>query len=473
MKLKWNDSFPLRLAIRTGIFLAIVLLLITTASYISVAWLLSKNVNANLLVEAHSIISQWTQTGKVEPFSWKKGFYRVIGPDGRIVLQQGVDKYTHEKAEMMDKIDSHTPPLFTYRLESEARPKTGWQADLYELIPFEHGYREVYVPFVIQSDEYLLELAIETEETHKLLRMIFLVLAAIAGGGFLFIISVIAYSSREGFRPIRQIARMIKTIEEKTLSTRLKIPVRDKTVDDLVGVINGMLDRLEQAFQSQSRFVQDASHELRTPLAVLRSDIEITLRRPRTAEEYQTSLKRCLEEVEHMTHMTGQLLALARYEQAAKLDLQPIYLHEVLERVVSQSRIAAESKQVHVQYEPAPDMKVMGEPVALEMAFLNLVQNAIHAAGEGGTVKIRVRQNETGVFTEISDNGPGIPEDKISYLFDRFFRVDEGRNRQSGGTGLGLTITHSIIQAHQGTIDVKSRLGEGTVFSVYLPQTEE
>lgn len=469
MKLKWNDSFPLRLAIRTGIFLAIVLFFITAASYISVAWLLSKNVNANLLVEAHSIISRWTQTGTIESFSWKKGFYRVIGPDGRVILEQDVEEYSHEKMELLDKVGPHTPPLFTYHLEREARPRTGWQAFLYELFPFEHGYREVYVPFVMQSNEYLLELAMETEDTRELLRMILLLLAAIAGAGFLLIISVVAYSSREGFRPIRQIARMVKTIEEKTLSTRLKIPVRDKTLDDLVGVINGMLDRLEQAFQSQSRFVQDASHELRTPLAVLRSDIEITLRRPRTAEEYQTSLKRCLEEVEHMTHMTGQLLALARYEQAAKLDLQPVNLHDVLARVIAKSRLAAEAKQVYVQYEPASDIKVTGEPVALEMAFLNLVQNAIHAVDVGGTVKLHVRKKETTIVTEISDNGPGIPEEKIPYLFDRFFRIDEGRNRQSGGTGLGLTITHTIIQAHQGTIGVKSRVGEGTTFSVELP----
>jgi two-component system OmpR family sensor kinase len=468
------------MAVRTGVYLAAVLLVILLAFYFSVAWLLNKNADANLLVNAHGITAQWMQKGGIEPFPWDNGFYRVFDANGRYLLEHGIHKENrHEKEERMKEewmteewLTGETDrrePVFSYRLEKNEQPKTGWKAGWYEILPFQRGYREVYVPFTLQSNGYMLELARESEETQELLGGILLLLASIAGGGLIVISSVVAFSSREGFRPVREIAQTVRTIEERTLSTRLQIPVRDKTLSELVGGLNGMLDRLDRAFQAQNRFVQDASHELRTPLAVLRSDIEIALRRTRTEAEYKTTLQRCLEEVDHMTHMSNQLLTLAKYEQSPNLERRPIVLAEVVERAIQQSQRTIPADTVHIQKDFKETGEIMGEPVALEMVFANLIQNAIRAVGRHGTIRVTIARQGAWVVTEIADNGPGIPEEKIPNLFERFYRLDESRNRQSGGTGLGLAIAHSIVEAHRGTIEVKSRVGEGTVFAVRLP----
>lgn len=481
IKTSWNENFPLRLAVRTGTYLAAVLLVILLAFYFSVAWLLNKNADANLLVFAHGITAEWMQKGGIEPFPWDDGFYRVFDANGRHLLEHGVHKEDrHEKEERikeewmteewMTGESGRRDPVFSYRLEKNEPAKTGWKAGWYEYLPFPRGYREVYVPFTLQSNGYTLELARESEETQKLLGGILLLLASIAGGGLIVISSVVAYSSREGFRPVREIARTIRTIEERTLSTRLQIPVRDKTLSELVGGLNGMLDRLDRAFQAQNRFVQDASHELRTPLAVLRSDIEIALRRTRTEEEYKKTLQRSLEEVDHMTHMSNQLLTLAKYEQSPNLERKSIVLAEVVERAIQQSQRTIPEDSVQIQKDFTETGEIMGEPVALEMVFANLIQNAIRAVGRYGTIRVTIARQGAWVVTEIADNGPGIPEEKIPNLFERFYRLDESRNRQSGGTGLGLAIARSIVEAHRGTIEVKSRVGEGTVFCVCLPR---
>lgn len=487
MRIKWNESFPFRLAVRTGIFLAIVLFLMTASSYISVAWLLNKSVDSTLLINAQSMISLWKRQGSIERFYWHDGSYRVGKPDGQIVAEQihgdGDGHSKHGDAHPPDGEDREVPinfpdmnfpggdvPVFVTWLEKEHGQVTGPASLLYGLLPIEKSYRTVYVPFLLGQEKYILEFATESENTYKLLRKILVVLTSIAGGGLVFIVSVVAFFSREGFRPVRQITGTIKTIREKTLSTRLKVPTRDRTLDDLVRVLNGMLDRLDRAFQSQSRFVQDASHELKTPLAVLRSDIEITLRRNRTEDEYRACLQRCLDEVEHMSHLTRQLLTLARYDQAAKLELKPVSLNEAIERSLSHLRTALESKKIRLIRQPETNVQAAGEPVALEMVFSNLLQNAIRAVGEGGEIRIGIREDGPWAVAEIADNGTGIPQEAIPYLFDRFYRVDEARNRQSGGTGLGLAICKSIVGAHGGKIEVKSEPGKGSVFSVYLPR---
>lgn len=469
MMKRWNESFPFRLAVRTGIFLALVLFLITAGSYIGIAWMFNKSADANLVMEANAMIAQWIQQGRIEHLPWARGFYRISTLDRRVIFAYGQEESHVRDEHIQPDFANPSAPFSTFLMAKDSMPKTGFIAYLYELLPRSQGYREAFVPFVLNGNVYILELASKFEETGQWLSAILLILMSIALGGFILIISVVAYSSREGFRPVRQITQTIRTIREHTLSTRLKVPARDRTLHDLVFVINDMLDRLDRAFQSQTRFVQDASHELKTPLAVLRSDMEITLRRPRTAKEYQESLQRCLQEVERMTQLTQQLLTLARYEQTAHLKVKQILLADILREAVGQVQMLGISEKIQWQIELAPDLWIKGDPIALEIVFSNLLRNACRAVGKEGTIKVRTRQEEDWVVADVIDTGSGIPAEAMPHLFERFYRIDEGRNRQTGGTGLGLAICQSIVQAHQGKIEVQSVVGKGSVFSVYLP----
>ena len=466
---RWNNSFPLRLAMRTGIYLALVLFLIITCSYVSMAWLLNRSTDATLAMNAGSIIKEWGVQERIIPVKWHGLSYRVLQTDGTPV---------EDNAPALPPLHGHfdhhhmpnsSEPSFSVRTEENGPLLTGSQAMLYQLLPLGNAERVVTIPFTLGPEHYLLEASIPLQDTHNFLGSVLAVFAVIALGGFLLILRVINGSTKKGFLPVEQIAHMLKDVQERTLSTRLEFSARDRTLDELVEVLNNMLGRLDQAFQSQSRFVQDASHELRTPLSVLRSDIEITLRRTRSEEEYRESLTRCLAEVEHMSRLTQQLLTLARYDQSSALTMQDVQLPDVLERVIGKAKAAQNAQQVQLIVELQEPGRVTGEPVALEMLFSNLLHNAVRAMDGQGTITVRTRTEGDFLITEIADTGVGIPTEAIPRLFDRLYRVDDARNREMGGTGLGLAICHSIVQAHHGRIEVSSELGVGSTFTVFLP----
>ncbi|MGD8190420.1 sensor histidine kinase [Brevibacillus ginsengisoli] len=470
MKTTWNLSFPLRIAVRTGLAMTLVLFLIIVSAYFSVAWLMNRNTNSMLLVEVNSMISRWTQDHHITELEWKKGYYRVLDSEGNVILQEGKLRDSlnegHEHVPLDYKSDEgeHFSNINEGENSHLIRESFSYFTTLFSE---KARYREVNVPFSIGDETYMLELAVDLEDVQEFLHTVLMIFISISVGGVLLITSVVSYSTIRAFRPIREIAEKLQPIEQKSLSTQIELPVKDRTLQGLVQGINAMLGRLYRSFLAQSMFVQDASHELRTPLAVLRSEIEITLRRPRTEVEYQESLKRCLTEVDHMTSLSTQLLTLARFEQGKQLVSNTLPIDEVLEISIQKAKHFLKSKQIDFIHEKH-GFCVQGDRVSLEMVFTNLIKNAITAIDSVGTIEISSKQNDYEVFITIKDNGCGIPEEAIPKLFDRFYRVDESRNRQSGGTGLGLAICHSIIEAHHGRIEVSSSPGKGSEFRVYF-----
>jgi len=264
-------------------------------------------------------------------------------------------------------------------------------------------------------------------------------------------------------RPTREITAQAEALGAGSLSSRITAHADVAEFGRLVDVLNAMLDRLDAAFRSQRRFTADASHELRAPLNVLRGEIEVALKRPRSPEEYQVVLNRCRDEVLRLTYLASDLLLLARAEAGPSPD-QPeeLDLHELATSTLSRYRATAAERGIALGLEGAP-VRVRGHGDLLERAISNLVDNAVKYAGSPGKVTIRVLPGPLPGL-EVRDTGPGIPPSEVGHLFERFYRGDPSRPR-ADGTGLGLAIARAALEAQGGTLTYEGN-GPGAVFVI-------
>jgi two-component system OmpR family sensor kinase len=259
-------------------------------------------------------------------------------------------------------------------------------------------------------------------------------------------------------RPVEAMRRRAAAITASTPGTRLPVPSGRDEVSKLAETLNDMLRRLEAAFEHERRFVADASHELRTPLALLRTELELALRRPRSHAELEDALRSAAEETERLTHLAEDLLLIARSDQGElPVRRTRISAREVLEDVAARFEGLARERGRSVAVSSGADAFVDADPSRLERALGNLVDNAL-AYGEGA-VELFVHVNGEGVELHVADEGPGFPPGFAARAFDRFSRADEARS--PGGAGLGLAIVEVIARAHGGRAAVANRDGHG------------
>jgi signal transduction histidine kinase len=228
-----------------------------------------------------------------------------------------------------------------------------------------------------------------------------------------------------------------------------------------------MLDRLSKLFNAQQRLVADVSHEMRTPLTVIRGNVDL-LRTMGCADV--ESLDALTRESERMTRLVGDLLLLSQADAGVlSMNFHPVNVTQVVSDIERSGQVLAAGR-VNIATHVEEDLSVQADPDRLRQVLLNLVDNAIKHTPDGGQVTVEAARSYNGfVRIAVSDTGVGIPEKDLPYVFERFYRVDKSRSRANGGSGLGLSIANSIVQAHNGRIVVSSKPGEGTTFDVYLP----
>ena len=270
-------------------------------------------------------------------------------------------------------------------------------------------------------------------------------------------------------KPLRTIATTASRLSATNLEERIDTGKVDTELVEVAGVLNDAFDRLESAFQRQSRFTADAGHELRTPLAVLHTNLELALARPRKEEEYQETLKNCLVTSNKMRTLIDALLMLSRADAGQlQANFQPIDLRHVVENCVEQHQ--PRSKGIHLSAKLAETpIMIHGDNTLLSMVINNLISNALRYTNDHGHVTVSVSQLDGKAELMVEDDGIGIPPESQPHLFERFFRIDQSRNWQTGGYGLGLAICKSLVEAHQGTIRCESTPGAGTKFIIQLP----
>ncbi len=266
--------------------------------------------------------------------------------------------------------------------------------------------------------------------------------------------------------PLKRVTDAAAHVSGSDLSLRVPVPDTKDEIHDLAVAINNMLDRLQESFETQRRFTADASHELRTPVTAIAGHASYLVRRTNPTPAQQESLMVIHREAERMGKLVNDLLELARADAGFTVNKVPMNLVEVAEAVREEVGRVSPSAEVSVSARRAL-AEVMGDAERLKQVVLNLVQNAINAGASRVTVS--VAQEGKQVRLEVLDDGAGIPQEALPHIFERFYRVDGARSTRGNGSGLGLAIVKWIVQQHDGTVSVESRLGEGTVFTIMLP----
>ncbi len=263
-------------------------------------------------------------------------------------------------------------------------------------------------------------------------------------------------------RPLRQIASTAAAVSSGNLTARIPNAARPDEIGALKRDLNAMLVRLEHLVEAQRRFTANAAHDLRTPIAVLRTELEVALRRPREAAAYREVLERVLERCKSLGVLTEDLLALARLEAGLEKPV-PLVLQQALSSTIETYTRAAEQQQKTFYLELPADLEIIGDTVALNRIFANLLGNALRFAKQ--EFGLRAERNAETISIRVWDDGTGIPESQHKQLFDRF-----QKGTHSSGTGLGLAIAQEATRAHNGTISLELSQ-TGAVFLVQLPSS--
>jgi heavy metal sensor kinase len=329
---------------------------------------------------------------------------------------------------------------------------------------------------VLQETPVLIRLAYSTDplrlQSLQLLGLLTLVLpiALIAAGfaGYRFAVKVLD--------PLEQMASLTERITARRLNERIPVKNREDELGHMALVLNGLFERLEESFEKLQRFTSDVSHELRTPLAAIRSVGEVGLQQEHDAEKYRDIIGSMLEEVGKLTAMIDTLLTIAHADSGAiQLQQTTFALMDLVQEAVAVIGVLAEDKEQTLSVTGDPRALVCADRAFLRMALVNLLDNAVKYSPAGSSIRVSLHivGSDTGsarfVEVAIQDEGPGIPEGAQERVFDRFYRLDEARSRDSGGFGLGLPIAKWAVEAHGGTINVKTSFPTGAIFCITLP----
>jgi heavy metal sensor kinase len=272
--------------------------------------------------------------------------------------------------------------------------------------------------------------------------------------------------------PVGAMADHARKITADSLGERLPVKNPADEFGRLATVFNETLSRLDDSFARLRRFTADASHELRTPLTAMRSVGEVALQRSLHRAAYRDVIGSMLEEVDRLTRLVETLLTLTRAESGrVQLARNVMDLGGLAGAVADSLRVLAEEKAQTLSVEAEPQIKTTGDASVLRQGLSNLIDNAIKYTPDKGTITVRVAKTSLAeAAIEVRDTGRGIPAQHRDRIFDRFYRVDAARARDSGGLGLGLAISRWAVEAHGGRIEVESEEGKGSVFRIVLPQ---
>lgn len=273
-------------------------------------------------------------------------------------------------------------------------------------------------------------------------------------------------------KPVQELTAAAEQVASGNLSRRVKIESDDE-VGRLAKTFNYMGEHLQESDTLQRNFIADVSHELKTPLTSVRGFIEVlqegAYKDPKTCLR---SLKSVDEEVVRLSHLVNDLLELSKMETAdLKLDKKEVDLKKLAQKVIEQFEVISKKTQVGLSLKVEKPVMVSADEQRIKQAMVNLLTNAFSYTTKGGSINLEISQTRDSARVIVRDTGEGIPPDVLPFIFDRFYRADEARSRSTGGTGLGLTITKKIIEAHGGTITVESKEKEGTTFVFSLPRT--
>ena len=271
--------------------------------------------------------------------------------------------------------------------------------------------------------------------------------------------------------PVGTMADKARRITANSLGERLPVGNPRDEFGRLATVFNDTLAHLHDSFDRLNRFTADASHELRTPLTAMRSVGEVALQGPPDASKYREVIGSMLEEVDRLTRLVESLLVLTRADSGAAAPAREVVeLAAIASEVTDHLRVLAEEKQQSLSVQTVARVQAVCDPAILRLGLMNLLHNAIKFTPKGGAIRVRAKATASGhPSIEVEDTGPGIPVAHRERIFERFYRADPARARESGGAGLGLAIARWAVAANGGRIELESEESRGSLFRIVLP----
>jgi heavy metal sensor kinase len=430
--------------------MAIVLAGVGTFVYVRLGTSLVEQIDDNLAARAETLAAS-VDDGEVEGLVGhdEEEFAQILAPNGGVLV--ATDGFDTPLLSAMQRAAAATDELLTTTEIS---------------LPTEDETEPVRVLARTADGGLIVVVGVALGDRNEALER--LLAQLLVGGSFALVLASVAghLLADAVLRPVEAMRRRAAAISAVNAGERLPLPAARDEVHRLGETLNAMLERLDAGLRRERNFVADASHELRTPLALLQTELELALRRPRSVEELQDALRSAAQEVDRLTRLAEDLLVLASTEEGhLRLQRAPFGVRDLLEGVARRfaARVNAAGRAIEVGHAPQDNME--GDRLRLERALGNLVDNALrHGAGR---ILLDATTNERGVVLRVSDEGVGFPTAFRSSAFERFTRADQARTQR--GAGLGLAIVETIARAHGGEARASNRHDGGAVVELAIP----
>lgn len=293
--------------------------------------------------------------------------------------------------------------------------------------------------------------------------IIFCILANLLGG------TVVYLLMGKAVRSLQELTTAIERIDEQQLSEHILEIGGNDEIGRLTHSFNGMMSRLEDAFQRQSNFTANAAHELKTPLTIMKTGVQVLLAdQSAVLSDYVDSSRETLESIDRLTKIVDNLLLLASIGEPSHDSDEEVFIEPLMEAIQGDLSDQLEGRNMKCLVY-CQELSVIGNPALLYRVFSNLIENACKYGVQGGTIEVIATQRGTGIEVCVKDDGPGILPEHLPYIFDAFYRVDKSRSREIGGSGLGLSIVKTMVESVGGTVLAESAETHGASFRVWLP----
>lgn len=467
MKRLSNLPIRWRLTLLYGGILSLILIVFAGGVYYYFENSLKASIDAKIRSMGEVISSSLTDTRDPSLFgNFERYLENVLGrkPKGKFI--QIVDSAGRIGAKMSDVEAQNLPSSFS-TLER------AWAGQMvYETVEkVTPRLRMVTIPIMDDNKKVtsIVQVGTSLEDFDETMRRLLIIMVIAIPTSIASTIAIGYAAARKALKPVDKMRKTAFKITSRNLGERIDIGRRKDELGKLAQTFNEMIDRLQDGFQRINQFSSDVSHELKTPLTIIKGETEVALRKDRTVDEYKAILASHLEEADQMTRIIEDLLLLSKADKdEMRMNMETVDVRNLVVNVYSDMRLFARKKDVHLLAETVADVTMRGDELKLRRMLRNVVDNGIKYTQAGGTVEVSSRANDGLVTIEVRDTGIGIAKEDLKYIFDRFYRADRSRKRESG-SGLGLSISKWIAEAHGGTIEVESQMSLGSLFSIKLP----
>jgi two-component system, OmpR family, sensor kinase len=467
-RLSWKHSIKTRLACWYGSVFGTILVLLGCLVYSYLSSSLYANFDVSLRSTAQALAR--SSSSRVRPPSeWTVDDFLewMNNPEALSKFFHFFDPFGNSRFRSRN-VPNQSLPLTSSALNSAVRGEITFETFVNSQ---QQRIRVLTFPVVEEGKVVnILQVGGSLRDVEKVLREVRFTLFSVLPALFLLALGGGWVLARKALQPVDAMALAARQITAENLSRRIPVQEAQNELGRLAETFNAMIEELENAIQRIRQFSADASHELRTPLTILKGETEMALRQARTPEEYQQTLVSGLEEIDRISRIVEELFLLSKADLGeARLEMKPMELAPLISETVLQMELLAKEKDLDLHLEEVASLSITGDSDRIRELLLNLIENAIRYTPSKGRITLSLRRESENALIAVSDTGIGIPKEDLSKVFDRFYRSDGARALHPKGSGLGLSISRWIVDAHRGEITVTSEPQRGSTFQIRLP----